>query len=239
MPCCYCQTHGVITHSSNLMYSQESGAIHEALCDIFGIQVKRLAGGAVGGANVASASDPSLWHIADKITVSGQGLRDMSDPATRGHADYYPTRNPGHSVHWNSGIANLAFYLFINGGSHPRGKTSMVVKGLIEILDGNEDEAFQAAGDIFFCTAWSCLTSHSSFADMRLCTTTICGPTGRVQDDEIISSMKDAWDAVGVLESSIPAPVVTAPTFIPPTASPSTAVPAPPPVVFFPSALAH
>jgi bacillolysin len=215
------------------MYSNESGAIHEALCDIFGIQVKRLAAAAV-----SSAADPSLWYIADKVTVSGQGIRDMADPASRNHSDYYPTRyqggSPNHDnggVHWNSGIANLAFYLFVNGGTHPRGKTSVVVKGLIEILGGNEDEAFQAAGDIFFCTAWSCLTSQSSFADLRLCTTTICGSTGRLQDDEIISSMKDAWDAVGVLENSIPnvivAPQSSAPPTSPPTIAPAVTDPTP------------
>jgi bacillolysin len=187
-----CQTHGVVTYSSNLIYSKESGALNEALADIFGIQVKRI---------VEGGSGPSLWYIGDRIIAGGKGIRDMSDPESREHYSYYPTRYIGKDdnggVHRNSGIANLAFYLFVNGGSHPRGFTSVVVKGLVEVL-GDEDEAFKTAGDIFFCSLWSCLTSRSNFADMRLCTTSACGMTGRLRDREIMSSMADAWDAVGV-----------------------------------------
>jgi bacillolysin len=186
------QTHGVTTSSANLIYSKESGAINEAMSDIFGIQVKRI---------VEGGSGPSLWHLGDKILASGKGIRDMSDPESRGHYSFYPTRYTGKDdnggVHWNSGIANLAFFLFVNGGSHPRDLTSVVVKGLIEVL-GDEDEAFEVAGDIFFCSLWSCLTSRSTFVDLRLCTTTVCGLTGRLRDREIMSSMEDAWDAVGV-----------------------------------------
>ena len=58
----------------------------------------------------------------------------MNNPALAGDYDYWPTRYTGTSdnggVHWNSGIANLAFYLMVSGGTHPQGKTSNSVPAL-------------------------------------------------------------------------------------------------------------
>ena len=58
----------------------------------------------------------------------------MNDPEAAGDEDYYPTRYTGTAdyggVHSNSGIANLAFYLMVMGGTHPLGKTTVSVPAL-------------------------------------------------------------------------------------------------------------
>jgi vibriolysin len=59
----------------------------------------------------------------------------MNNPTADGDSyDYYPERYTGTSdyggVHLNSGIANLAYYLLCQGGTHPRGKTTTVVTAI-------------------------------------------------------------------------------------------------------------
>jgi bacillolysin len=185
------QTHGVTQYSSGLVYHGESGALNEAISDVFGALVDRQEG----------ATDKNIWLVGENTARNGY-IRDMSDPKSRRHFDFYPTRYQGPldmgGVHWNSGIVNLAFKLLVMGGTHPRQKTSVHVRGLVDIFQGNEDEAFQTAGDIFFCANNECLTPTSTFEDARFCTTIICGATGRRQDEEVVHCVQSAWFAVGV-----------------------------------------
>jgi bacillolysin len=176
-------THGVTERSSNLVYSNESGALNEALSDIFGAMVDRQEG----------ATGADIWLLGEDIYTPGtpgDGLRVMDDPAAAGDYDYYPTRYTGSSdnggVHWNSGIANLAFVLLVEGGTHPRGATSVNVPGI----------GFQPAADIFYAANTACLTSSSNFKAMRYCTADNAGSNA--------AAVHLAWDAVGV-------PVNTAP----------------------------
>ncbi|HVG59718.1 MAG TPA: M4 family metallopeptidase, partial [Hyalangium sp.] len=115
-------THAVTDTASDLVYSGESGALNEAMSDIFGAAIEAYRDGAVS---------TNTWKIGEECWTpgtSGDALRYMYDPGLAGDYDYYPTRYTGTSdnggVHWNSGIANLAFYLMVSGGTHPRGKTT-------------------------------------------------------------------------------------------------------------------
>lgn len=114
-------THGVITHSANLVYRNQSGALNESFADVFGALV-----------------DNSDWEMgedimapaakADGVTV----LRSLSNPnsvvvsneqrraySTNGgvypdHMDEFynmPTSVDGGGVHVNSSITNHAAYL--------------------------------------------------------------------------------------------------------------------------------
>lgn len=114
-------THGVITHSANLVYRNQSGALNESFADVFGALV-----------------DDSDWEMgedimapaakADGVTV----LRSLSNPnsvvvsneqrraySTNGgvypdHMDEFynmPTSVDGGGVHVNSSITNHAAYL--------------------------------------------------------------------------------------------------------------------------------
>ena len=181
-------THGVTENESGLIYSYESGALNEAWSDIFGAGVDRQEG--------ASVND--TWLLGEDIYTPGtpgDALRVMDDPAAAGDRDYYPDRYTGSSdnggVHTNSGIANLAFTLLVEGGTHPRGKTSNNVPA----LNGNFDTSLGMALDIFYDANANCMTPSSNFEAARNCTAagaqSIYGATAE-------AAVQEAWDAVGV-----------------------------------------
>lgn len=102
-------THGVTERSSGLIYSSESGAMNEALSDIFGTAVEFFA--KPGSAN---------WTMGENIGVI---IRSMSNPNAYGDPDTYRGTNwysgsgDNGGVHTNSGVLNFWFYLLTVGGS--------------------------------------------------------------------------------------------------------------------------
>jgi len=179
-------THGVTERTSGLIYQYESGALNEAMSDIFGAMVDRQEG----------ATGADIWLLGEDIYTPGtpgDGLRDMACPSCAGDYDYYPTRYIGTSdnggVHWNSGIANLAFKLLVEGGEHPQGATSVNVPGI----------DFEAAADIFYAANVGCLTPSSNFAAARYCTADVHGGSNA-------AAVHLAWDAVGVPNDPPPPP---------------------------------
>jgi vibriolysin len=182
-------THAVTETSSNLTYSNESGALNEAMSDIFGASIEAYRDGAVSG---------NTWKVGEECWTpgtAGDALRYMNDPAQAGDYDYWPTRYSGTSdnggVHWNSGIANLAFYLMVAGGTHPRGKTSNVVPA----LDANPGTSIQEASAIFYRANTTCLTPGSTFTDARDCTQQAAA---FLYGAGAATSVSEAWAAVGV-----------------------------------------
>lgn len=180
-------THGVTESESGLIYSDESGALNESWSDIFGAAVDRQEG----------ATGQDIWFIGEDVytpNISGDALRNMADPAEFGDRDYYPDRYTGTSdnggVHTNSGISNLAFQLLVDGGTHPRGKTSVSVTGI----------GFDAAATIFYNANTDCMTPGSDFSGARYCTADVFGGSHS-------ANVHDAWDAVGVPNNPPPPPV--------------------------------
>jgi hypothetical protein len=132
----------------------------------------------------------------------------MGNPTLDGYSrDYYPTRlypgacapsnaNDQCGVHGNSGIANLAFKLLSTGGSHPLGKTSVVVPAVDIDLSSR----------IFYRALRYYLTPSSDFADAREATVqaaqsiAACSPMKTALADAV----NDAWDAVGVPTNAMP-----------------------------------
>jgi bacillolysin len=102
-------THGVIEHSSRLVYRDEAGALDESFCDIFGVIVKNWYE-APDRHDVATWS----WEIAPGFRTGGKPLRDLQDPTRTGHPDHYANRYSGTAdyggVHTNSNIHNRAAY---------------------------------------------------------------------------------------------------------------------------------
>ncbi|HJU39559.1 MAG TPA: M4 family metallopeptidase, partial [Tahibacter sp.] len=138
--------HGVTDVTSNLTYAHESGGLNEAASDIYAAAVEAWINTVPGGA--ASAATPiayrqnaDVWTIGEGLRLDGTPFRTMRDPATEDDLDRYSQyvaqfgncRNPSSAtndncgVHSSSGIANLAFYLLTNGGTHPRGATNINV----------------------------------------------------------------------------------------------------------------
>jgi vibriolysin len=182
-------THAVTDTSSDLIYSNESGALNEAMSDIFGASIEAYRDGAVSA---------NTWKIGEECWTpgtAGDALRYMNDPAIAGDYDYYPTRYTGTSdnggVHWNSGIANLAFQLMVSGGSHPRGKTTTVVPA----LSSDPVTSIQMGSAIFYRANTVYLTAGSTFSDAR-------GATAQAATDlygaTAASAVNAAWTAVGV-----------------------------------------
>jgi vibriolysin len=182
-------THAVTDTSSDLVYANESGALNEAMSDVFGASIEAFRDGAVSG---------NTWKIGEECWTpgtAGDALRYMNDPAIAGDYDYYPTRYTGTSdnggVHWNSGIANLAFKLMVTGGSHPRGKTSNVVPA----LDADAYNSIMKGAAIFYRANTVYLTPGSTFSEAR-------GATARAATDlygsAAATSVNEAWAAVGV-----------------------------------------
>lgn len=105
-------THGLTSNTSNLNYSNESGALNESYSDIFGNSIE----------NYARPSQWS-WKMGEDMTVSGNGLRNMSNPALFSDPDTYNgtywytgTADNG-GVHTNSGVSNFWYYLLVAGGT--------------------------------------------------------------------------------------------------------------------------
>ena len=182
-------THAVTDTSSELIYANESGALNEAMSDVFGAAIEAYRDGVVSA---------NTWKIGEECWTpgtAGDALRYMNDPAIAGDYDYYPTRYTGTSdsggVHWNSGIANLAFHLMVNGGTHPRGKTSNVVPA----LDANAYASIMKGAAIFYRANTVYLTPGSTFSDARNATaqaaTDLYGASAA-------ASVNEAWTAVGV-----------------------------------------
>ena len=180
-------THAVTDYESSLIYQGESGALNEAMSDVFGATCEWYALG-------QPATVPSqVWDIGDEIFTPGQGgdaLRYMDDPQRDGSStDYYPTRYQGSQdnggVHWNSGIANLAFYLLSEGGTHPRGATSLQVPGI----------GIERAARIFYRANTVYLGSSSGFDDARLATERAATDLFGTAEVEAVGL---AWAAVGV-----------------------------------------
>jgi vibriolysin len=182
-------THAVTERSSNLTYSNESGALNEAMSDIFGAAIEATRDGAVSS---------NTWRIGEECwtpAIAGDSLRNMADPAEYGDFDYWPTRYTGTSdnggVHWNSGIANLAFKLAVAGGTHPRGKTSINVPALAS----NAMTSIDMGAKIFYRANTQCLTAGSTFQDAAGCTR---DAAQALYGSSAATSISEAWKAVGV-----------------------------------------
>jgi vibriolysin len=177
-------THGVTDFESDLIYANESGALNEALSDIFGAAAEAFRDGAI-------SSD--TWKVGEDVYTpnqAGDALRYMDDPTDDGSSyDYYPERYTGSQdnggVHWNSGIANLAFYLMVEGGTHPRGKTTVTVPAI----------GMSKAEQIFYRAQTSYLTASSTFQAARNATTQAAAD---LYGDTEVAAVHAAWCSVGV-----------------------------------------
>ena len=123
-------THNYIGRNSGLIYLYESGALNEALADIFGEIVDLLnnRGGDTGDALPRSSCNQTnnvRWQVGEDATAFSGALRDMwipecrNDPGSRTSASFRcldsETDNGG--VHINSGVVNSAFSLLVDGGT--------------------------------------------------------------------------------------------------------------------------
>ncbi|MEH7443036.1 M4 family metallopeptidase [Bacillus sp. JJ1122] len=146
-------THGVISHSANLVYRNQSGALNESFADVFGALI-----------------DDSDWEMGEDImapeakAAGSTVLRSLSNPngvivaneqrraySTNGgvypdHMDEFynmPTSVDGGGVHVNSSITNHAAYLI------------------------GQEIGREKLGQIYYRALTVYLTSNSDFSDAR------------------------------------------------------------------------
>lgn len=190
--------HAVTEFSANLVYMNESGALNEAMSDIYA---------ALCDAHDYGVSE-ATWTIGEDVDAGPivGPLRWMYDPAMDGiSSQHYSQRwavrynqlmcgdspctadfdNGG--VHLDSGIANLAFYLLSEGGTHPRQLSDQEVVGV-----GVDD-----AAQIFYRAETSYFTMTTGFAAARAATEQAASDLfGEGSSEQI--SVSEAWFAVGV-----------------------------------------
>jgi len=195
---CHELSHAVTQSTSGLRYWYESGSLNEAFSDIMGSSAVVYTADPV-----LDRPDPSTsWIIGPNCTLQNLnptgcpdcplGLRYMNNPPLDGSSrDYYPDRYTGleddRGVHWNSGIANLAYVLTVQGGVHPEQKTTNYV----------EPVGLTHAQQIYYLGFTQYMTTTSVYVDARAATlkaAQILYPTSQAYYD----SVGNAWTAVGV-----------------------------------------
>ncbi len=182
-------SHAVTEYSADLVYQNESGALNEATSDILGVAAEAWSYGSVSSLT---------WKMGEDCYTpgtAGDALRYMNDPEAAGDEDYYPTRYTGTAdyggVHSNSGIANLAFYLMVNGGTHPRGKTTVNVPA----LNGTVATSLNMGAKIWYRALTVYMNSSTNFQAARTATAQAATDLyGAAAAD----SVHKGWDAVAV-----------------------------------------
>lgn len=134
-------THGIIAHEADLVYADESGAVNEALADIFGtlieFQARDGAGNWAIGESLPGYSEASPMRSMAEPHLKAQGsasLFNKTQPfsvTNRGQPDHYSeyvARTDAlcdttwdylnGCVHFNSGVLNKLAYLISEGGEH-------------------------------------------------------------------------------------------------------------------------
>jgi Zn-dependent metalloprotease len=162
-------THGVTAATAKLGHEGESGALNEAVSDVFGCLV-------------AAANGGTRWQMGATVyhpRGKSKPIRDLAHPHASGNpqnlSEYRDTQDDQGGVHLNSTIASHAAYLMSQGGS-----------GVHAIGTGD-------TGKIWYRALTRYLTSQSGFADAADAT------RSAASDLKVgVDATRDAWVAVGV-----------------------------------------
>ncbi len=180
-------THGVTQHTSNLIYENQSGALNEAMSDIFGALSEWYHEGANGN-----------WLIGEDVYTPGNpgdALRDMEFPsgprvdnplpATMSEFQNLPNTQEGDwgGVHVNCSIVSRAAVL------------------IAQNADVNPDAGRQKMGAIFYRAQTVYLTQSSQFIDARLaCVRAAQDLYGTGGTEE--QAVKNAFDTVEIFDGT-------------------------------------
>jgi Zn-dependent metalloprotease len=113
-------THGVTSHTSNLVYAGESGAINESMSDVFGefVDLTNSFGNDDAGVRWLMGEDLSTGAIRNMANPPAFGDPDsMWSPHWRPVTGQCDGGNDQCGVHTNSGVGNKAAQLIADGGT--------------------------------------------------------------------------------------------------------------------------
>ncbi|MGO2860747.1 MAG: M4 family metallopeptidase [Brevibacterium sp.] len=178
-------SHGVISHTADLEYFGQPGALNEHCADVFGALTEQYAAG-------QSAKDAS-WLIGSGIftaEVTGEALRSMlapgtaydddvlgKDPQPAHMDDYVTTDSDNGGVHLNSGIPNRAFALAATNLGGP---------------------AWETVGQVWYAVlTGESITKQTDFAGFAALT--VAEAAAQFGDgSDVHDALVQSWDAVGV-----------------------------------------
>ncbi|ESU24247.1 peptidase M4, thermolysin [Flavobacterium enshiense DK69] len=183
--------HALCSSTANLAYQKESGALNEALSDIWAACVEYFA-----------APSKQIWLIGEDIEMrTGHvSLRSMSNPKAEGQPDTYggtnwksqkcvPTSNNDYcGVHTNSGVLNHWFYILTEGktGTNDLGNAYSVT-GI----------GINKAANIVYRLETVYLTSNATYASARTYGIQAATDLFGANSPEVIATT-NAFYAVGV-----------------------------------------
>ena len=204
-------THAVTDASSRLVYSNESGALNEAFSDIMGTSIEFFHQPA--GSGVLKAD----YLLGEDLAASSTLLqRSMQSPTDMGQPDNYQLRQyigatsndfDSGGVHVNSGIANNAFFLAIEGGQNYSSGERVTGVGA-----ANREQIEK----IFYRAFTSMLSSTSTFYLARVATLQSARDLyGAGSGAE--RAIRQSWDAVGVFSPAAALTTVFTPVSVPST----------------------
>ncbi|MGQ1786814.1 M4 family metallopeptidase [Saccharicrinis sp. GN24d3] len=176
--------HGLTSHSADLEYAYESGALNESFSDIFGVAI-----------DFYVYPTSANYLIGEQVFIDGVSyLRNISDPNAAFHPDtyqgkYWITGTQDHGgVHSNSTVQSYWFYLLCEGGSgvNDNGDSYMV-----------EPIGLEAAEAIAYRNLTVYLNRYSNFEDARFYSIQSAVDLYGECSNEVIQ-VTNAWYAVGV-----------------------------------------
>ena len=222
--------HGVCSYTADLVYASESGAMNEALSDIWAACIEHFAMTRTGSTVPSTAYRP--FYIGEQIAGDPNSpLRRMDNPKAIGDPDTYgganwsnpdctPTlANDQCGVHTNSGVLNHWFFLVTAGsknGMRPAGFTPSqyyFADSDDEINDlGNayvvNGLGFDVAEQITFLME-TMMSSTATYAEAREISIQVATSISGNPCSGMVESVTNAWYAVGVGEQFVKPCAVT------------------------------
>lgn len=218
--------HGVCSNTADLVYQGESGAMNEALSDIWAAGIERFA-----KLHVDNTLNYQYFQIGEQIAADNVGLRRMDNPKAYSNPDTYGGRywsdpnctptlaNDECGVHNNSGVLNHWFYLLVQGPKTTTGSpvytddgradagTTTVTENLGNnygilgpVATGGSGQflglGFDKAEQITYLMELT-LTPNATYAEARVASINAAKVLYGVCSQEVISAT-DAWYAVNV-----------------------------------------
>ncbi|WP_435355407.1 M4 family metallopeptidase [Emticicia sp. SJ17W-69] len=191
--------HGFCQNSANLIYEGESGALNEALSDIWGATIEYF-----------YYPNKKTWLIGEDFDLgSHTGFRNMATPNAKGNPDTYRGKYWNWNmvydhggVHLNSGVINHWYYLVSQGGNGTNDfGVSYAITGI----------GIMSAAKIVYRTETQYLSAQSEFLDFRIAAIKATEEIYGANSKEL-ATVKNAFAAVGISNPLLPAQLATSPT---------------------------
>lgn len=222
--------HAVCSSTSDLVYEKESGAMNEALSDIWAACIEHFAMTRGGSTVPSSAYRP--FYIGEQIGATTDApLRRMDNPKGAGNPDTYGGENWSNpdcapnlandqcGVHNNSGLLNKWFFLITAGsknGTRPAGFTP----GQYYFADSDDEIndlgnayrvnglGFDVSENIAFLMEIM-LTSTATYAEARTVSIQVAEALSSDPCSAVVESVTNAWYAIGVGPAFVKPCIVT------------------------------